>query len=197
MADIAYYTGVATIEICGERPGLREAVEQAKIPNPIVERDSFARKLETIEPRLRTKFEGVWQTYNDTSKKDRVRQAAHSMREVLSEFLQVLSPDDDVKRAEWWKSETNDGRPSQRQRVKYVIIQDGKKILFSDEDVSLIDVLMNDARNRYEDLNKIAHARNPDAEQRFPLLESYIQNCQTIMTKILELRERHLKASLF
>jgi hypothetical protein len=59
--------------------------------------------------------------------------------------------------------------------------------------MQLIDALMNNARQRYKDLNRIVHARNEEAEEDFPLLESYIDSCQTNMTKILELREKFFK----
>jgi hypothetical protein len=197
MSDIAYFTGVAALQIDQDNPDLKDAVEQARKQNPTEERWAFAEKLKTIEPRLCSKFEGMWQTLSDITKKDRHRQAAHSMREVLSEFLQVLSPDDEVKKAGWWKPETQNGKPSQRQRVKYAIIGAEKQPFLSDEDLNLIDALMNDARDRYEKLNEIAHARMQKAEELFPLLESYIENCQTLMAKILELREKHLKAIRF
>jgi hypothetical protein len=193
MCGIAYDTGVAALKVFQDNRPLREAVEQAKRPNPIEERNAFAEKLKKIELRLCTKFEGMWQTLSDPTKKDRYRQAATSMREVMSDFQQILSPDEEVKKAKWFKPERTNGMPTQRQRVKYAIIGAGQQELVSDEDVKLIDALMNDARDRYEDLNKILHARKDEVEEDFPLLESYIESCQTNMIKILELREKFFK----
>ena len=117
------------------------------------------------------------------------------MREVMSAFQQILAPNEEVKKAKWFEPEIPNGLPTQRQRVKYAIIGAEQQDIVSDEDVQLIDALMNNARDRYEDLNRIVHARNKEAEEDFPLLESYIESCQINMTKILELREKFFKAN--
>jgi hypothetical protein len=196
LAFTAYETGVSVLASSLGSRGLREAVEKAKMPNPITERKALGARLNSIEPRLYEKFEGMWQTLTDTTKRDRFRQAAHSMREVISELLQVLAPEEQVKQAKWWKPETESKKPTQRQRVKYAIIGLAEQPLLSDEDIDLIEALMNDARNRYEDLNEIAHARNQETEDLFPLLESYISTCQRIINDILKLRDEHFRASL-
>jgi hypothetical protein len=110
------------------------------------------------------------------------------MREVLSAFQHILAPDEEVIKAQWFQPERENGLPTQRQRVKYAIIGAEQQDMVADEDVKLIDKLMKNARDRYEDLNRIEHARNREAKEDFPLLESYIESCQINMTKILELR---------
>ncbi len=193
MCGVAYDTGVVALKLFQDNIALQEAVEEAKNPNPIMERNAFAEKLRKIDPRLATIFEGMWQTLSDSTKKDRYRQAASSMIEVISVFEHILSPDDKVRKAKWWKPDSKDGKPTQRQRVKYAIIGAERQTSIPDEDVELINSLMDDARDRYKDLSKITHARKEEAEELFPLLESYIESCQINMTKILELREKFFK----
>ena len=193
MRVVAASLGKATLQIYRGDKKIEEALEVLKLPSPIEEREKIGEKLRSIEKRLYEKYEGMWQTLLDETKKDRYRQASHSMREVMSDFLQILAPDEEVKKVKWWKVETENGKPSQRQRVKYAIIGLQEETELPEEDITLIENLMNDARNRYKDLNEIAHARDRETEELFPLLESYIGSCQKIIEDILILREKYRK----
>jgi hypothetical protein len=64
-------------------------------------------KLKVIKPELADKLEGAWQTLYDSSKVDRFRQAATSIRELMSDVLQILAPDKKVKAMPWFKPETD------------------------------------------------------------------------------------------
>jgi len=193
MRVVAAGLGKAALQIYRGDKKIEEALEVLKLPSPVEERERVGEKLRSIEERLYEKYEGMWQTLLDETRKDRYRQASHSMREVMSEFLEILAPDEEVKKAKWWKVETKNGKPSQKQRVKYAIIGLQEESGLPDEDINLIENLMIDARNRYKSLNKIAHARDPEAEELFPLLESYIGSCQKIIEDILTLREKYKK----
>lgn len=193
MRVVAAGLGKAALQIYRGDKKIEEALEVLKLPSPAEERERVGEKLRSIEERLYEKYEGMWQTLQDDSKKDRYRQASHSMREVISDFLQILVPEEEVKKAKWWKVETENGKPSQRQRVKYAIIGLQEETELPEENITLIENLMNDARNRNKDLNKIAHARDEETEELFPLLESYIGSCQKIIEDILTLREKYRK----
>lgn len=95
-----------------------------KIREPTV-RDreiKLSSKLSEIDNRLATKLEGAWQTLHDVSKADRFLQAASSARELISDLLHLLSPDDQVKAVPWFKKETERGDPTHRQRARYAML---------------------------------------------------------------------------
>lgn len=47
----------------------------------------------------------------------------HQVRETLATVLRILASDDAVKAMAWFKPETDDGKPSQRQRVRFILQQ--------------------------------------------------------------------------
>jgi hypothetical protein len=172
-----------------DHPKIGPVIDQAQFPSPTEQREEISAELKDIQPRLAEKFDGAWKTLNEKTNPDRFRQAAHSMREVLSESVQILAPDEDVAKAGWFKK-SGEKKPTQRQRVKFAIIGNRKEETIAEEDIDTITRLMDDARNRYKELNKIAHAREKEAEKLFPLTESYLSSCQEIIKTILELREK-------
>lgn len=82
-------------------------------------RAELSAELSEIESRLATKLEGAWQTIYDLSKDDRFLQAASSIRELISDVLHSVAPDDQVKTTQWFTKETESGNPTQRQRARY------------------------------------------------------------------------------
>jgi hypothetical protein len=46
---------------------------------------------------------------------------AHLVREALATTLRTLAPDNDVKAMVWFKPESQDGRPTHKQRVRYIL----------------------------------------------------------------------------
>lgn len=148
-------------------------------------------KLATIEPRLETKLHGAWQTLNDTSKEDRFSQAANSAREVISDLLIILAPDDKVVLMHGFKPETENGRPSQRQRARYAIL--GSNTSLSENDLKPIYDLCDNIRDSYRALNPLSHLRNyTDDLQK--MTESIIDEAQIYLLKLLVLRGKYFVA---
>jgi len=115
--------------------GSDEAKEFAKtfdIPTPYDNQRDLGSKLSEIDMRLKTKLDGAWQTLKDRSKKDRFLQATSSMRDLISDTLQVLAPDEVIVRRPWFKPETDDGRPSHRQRARYAMVGKNDAIEYPD-----------------------------------------------------------------
>lgn len=75
-------------------------------------------RLSEIGKELSAKLNGAWETLRNSSNDDRVSQASHSARELISDILLRLAPDESVMEMEWFKPDTPNGRPTQRQRAK-------------------------------------------------------------------------------
>lgn len=148
-------------------------------------------KLSEIDNRLATKLEGAWQTLHDVSKADRFLQAASSARELISDLLHLLSPDDQVKAMPWFKKETESGNPTQRQRARYAML--GQNNVLGDDELRAIYTLSDDIRDAYTKLNKIAHLRNYNTDLQ-KLTESLIDQCQIYLLQLLKMRSTYFKA---
>lgn len=148
-------------------------------------------KLSEIDNRLATKLEGAWQTLHDVSKADRFLQSASSSRELISDLLHLLCPDEQVKAMPWFKEETASGNPTQRQQARYAML--GQNNALGDEELQVIYTLSDDIRDAYTKLNKIAHLRNYDADLQ-KLTESLVDQCQIYLLELLKMRDAYFKA---
>ncbi len=146
--------------------------------------------LKKIEARLATKLEGAWYTLNDTANEDRFSQAANSARELISDLLITMAPDDKVQSTRWFKSESENGKPTQRQRAKYVIL--GSNESLTDDILKPIDELSQNVRDSYEKLNPIAHQRDYTKSLQ-ALSESIIDSVQIYLLELLKLRGIYFK----
>jgi hypothetical protein len=174
-------------------PKIGELIEELELPSPFEKRKDLESDLRKIKKQLADMYVGAWQTIGDTSKQDRFSQAANSMRNLLSQLLDILAPPEKVKKADWYKPELNEEtkkirkKPTQRSRAKYAIMGERSKETLDEEDLKMITVLMDDARNAYEFLSNPAHARN---EEIFTFTKSYMERCEEVIRSILELRKR-------
>lgn len=66
-------------------------------------------------------FDASIASLNNKEDKLRYNNFAYSIRELSRHFLHNLSPDDQLKACKWFKPETEDGKPSRHQRIKYAI----------------------------------------------------------------------------
>lgn len=80
------------------------------------------------------------------------------LRELYGHTLQMVAPDDDVKSCGWFSPETQDGRPSRRQRIRFGI-QGG----MSDEAVSALGIESDEIHGEMlaviDQLSKYTHVR--------------------------------------
>lgn len=174
-------------------PKIGELIEALELPSLFEKRKELESDLRKINERLADMYVGAWQTIRDMSKQDRFRQAAHSMRDLLSQFLDILAPPEKVKKADWYKPEWDEERnkirekPTQGLRAKYAIMGERSEKTLGEEDLKLITVLMDDTRKAYAVLSGQAHARN---EEISTLTDSYMERCEAVIRSILELRKR-------
>jgi len=184
LVDISRFTWKRVI---ARYPAVADLHRELELPTKHGKRNKLEDELRKIDERFANMFVGAWQTLKDESKQDRWRQASHSMRDLLSQFLDFLAPPDEVRKAEWYSTEHKSSKPTQRQRAKYAIVGKRSETLLNEIDLKMIDVLMNDTRKAYNDLSGIAHARN---EEAIDFTESYMERCEEVISAILDLRKR-------
>jgi DNA-binding PadR family transcriptional regulator len=78
--------------------------------------DALDQQLRAIGPHFVEMRRGAWRAAHSTQP-DAIRQGAHSGRELVSQVLQRLAPDEEVKRQPWFSGD----RVTRRQRARLVI----------------------------------------------------------------------------
>lgn len=66
-------------------------------------------------------FESAIHNLNDKENKLRYNNFAYSIRELSRHFLHRLAPEENVIACDWFKVETENGKPTRTQRIKYAI----------------------------------------------------------------------------
>ena len=85
---------------------------------------------------------------------------AHEIREILTNLLRTLAPDKEVESQFWFKSETKDGKPTQRQRVRYILQSRGVNSTKREvvEKVDILDEMIGElVRSTYSRASDAAH----------------------------------------
>lgn len=106
---------------------------------------------------------GYQQVHKDIADDSRIswRGPADEIREVLRELLEALAPDDDVKKASWYKQEPNAEGPTQAQRARFALEQraaQSHRINATQETVNLVEQSVSRlVRKTYQRANNAAH----------------------------------------
>lgn len=171
-----------------EKPEFKAIEAKYKAPKPIERKSEIADKLNAIYPKIKDMFISAWQAFLDESKTRDIIYPAHAMREVLSEFLFVLAPDEKVKRKDWCK--LFNGKPTQASRIRFAIFgnreHDENDFIFKP-----VKDLMKRERILYQKLNKYAHFRKDPLPLNYRTnLEIYLATLQNIIGSILDKREK-------
>ena len=167
-------------------PKIGELIEVLELPSPFEKRKELESDLRKIDERLADMYEGAWQTLMDKSKLDRYRQTAHSMRDVITNLLNLLAPHEEVKRAEWYEQISATNQVTRRQRVKYAIMGGKTEKTIDEKDLEEINNLAKDTNDVYHDLSEF---HSIDAEGEI-LIESYMDRSVSVIYLILKLRKR-------
>lgn len=180
--------GFAYYETQKLAPGFKEIESQIKSQKPIERKDEMAKRLENISPKLKSMFNTAWQSYLDESKERDIILPAHAMRELLSEFLQILAPNEKVEKKEWCEW-SKDGKIIHLSRARFAVFGD-KEIDNNDPSFKLLKTLMKDERCLYHNkLSPYAHYRDEELPPNYRLdLEIYLATLQNIMMSILDMR---------
>ena len=173
----------------------RELVAELNLPTPKENQGVLSPKLQEIEPRLATKLNGAWQTLFDTNKDDRFCQSSSSMRELISDTLQVLAPDSLVRETPWFRRNDPNRRPTQTERAYYAIV--GSNASIEPKDVKSAEDLAKSIRDSYKGLNKYTHERGDHAgvapEEIENQLVSVFNQTQIYILEILRMRQKFFK----
>lgn len=170
-------------------PEIEELIREQDLPSPFEKWQELKSELEKINTKLASMFEGAWQTLMDKSKQDRYRQAAHSMRDVITNLLNLLAPHEEVKQAEWYKQISTKNQATRPQRVKYAIMGGKPEKEIDEKDVEEIDNLAKDTDDVYSYLSKF-HSIDIEGEI---LIESYMNRSVDVICLILKLRKNFFK----
>lgn len=148
-------------------------------------------ELTVINPRLSVKLNGAWETLYDRSKQDRFLQAASSARDLISDLLEIMAPDCEVKAMDWFiPNPQTKGRPTQKQRARFAIL--GKNKTIREEELRTIYELEDSIRESYEKLSPIVHLRKYEEDLQRQT-ESLIDQCQIYLLQLLTLREKYFE----
>ena len=117
--------------------------------------------LKDISPELNNSFV---QVISDLHENKRISWAgtAHELREIISNTLRILAPNELITKEDWYNREKDSEGPTQKQRVKYILRQKGAGKREGDviEQIVTIDDLI-------QDLVRSVYNRASDAAHRF------------------------------
>jgi hypothetical protein len=108
-------------------------------------------------------FDASLASLNEKGNKLRYNNFAYSIRELSRHFLHRLAPEDKIINCSWYKKETEDGRPTRSQRIKYAI-QGGitDELLEKWEfDIEELGETIKEIKTTIDSLSKYTHI-NPD-----------------------------------
>ena len=149
-------------------------------------KEELKEKVKLIKKELSSEVDISWSTYHSATNQAELKQAAHSMREALSTFLQILSPDENIINSSWYEK-PEDTKISQKQRIRYAIAEN--KLLDENSEIfKQIIRLEDEGRNLYQRLSTLAHYRKDEISGMKEELGTYLDFCQEIMLGILNLR---------
>jgi len=165
--------------------------ERLKAPTTLDRKRELNEKLRKFDPFFSSKLEGAWQTFHDSSKADRISQAATSFRELITNILNNFAPYEKVEHSFWFEPEKDsEGKTTRKQRIRYSMMGNNKEIegIVFDMIIELVDNLFNE----FDKLNKITHIQKFESDLEIRT-ENAMDQCQIHLLKLLDLRELYFK----
>jgi isoleucyl-tRNA synthetase len=109
------------------------------------------------------------QIYKDLQDSERVSWSgtAHEIREVLTNLLRLLAPDEKVTSESWYQQVKNTSGPTQKHRVKYILLNRsaGSKERAVVKQVTKLDEMIEDlVRSTYKRASDAAHRHKTKSE---------------------------------
>ncbi len=143
-------------------------------------------KMETIStllrfspPRLVWNRQGAWQTFRSQSV-DRISQATNSMREVLRQLLDILGPEEKVKKAYWYVAPKNGSPVHRKMRIRYALAGENPDV--SKSTLEMINSLSDSVDTIYAKLSAQTHA---ERKGEYILAEGCLKACEAIIMLVL------------
>jgi len=135
--------------------------------------------LTKLDPELERKRLGAWQVL-ESGMADRHSQAANSMREILRQFLQKLSPDYHVVQAPWYYKPKQGSPVTRPMRVRYAL--GGTSVSVSESTLKQVNTLAAAADATYARLSEQAHKRKAGQDNT---TRAYLTACESLMELIV------------
>ena len=131
--------------------------------------------LEGIDPELESKRAGAWRAL-ESNLPDSLSQASHSMREVLRQLLEKLSPPSQVELSPWYQK-PKDGPPITRpMRIRYAIA--GPSPIPSESTLAFINAMSEAISAMYAKLSAETHgAKRP----KISTIRMYLNSCEALI----------------
>lgn len=149
-----------------------------------LQEDLLDELLNNIDPNLTNIRKGAWQTLLSDSP-DALRQAFHSMRELVREVFEQIAPDGQVQAAPWYRKPDNGAPVTRKQRVRFAL--SGNTEDYSQSNMqTLIDFwqIIDDGVDRiYAQLSSIAHGK------RTQTAEAYLRIAENLLILVLSNRK--------
>jgi hypothetical protein len=131
--------------------------------------------LEQISPDLESKRAGAWQAL-ESGTQDGPAQAAHSMRELLSQVLDNLAPSESVQKAPWYKKPKQDPAVTRAMKIRYAIT--AASDVESESTFSLINGISEAVNAMYAKLSAESHSRT---RLKISKVRMYLSACEAII----------------
>ncbi len=170
------------------RPYLQEAmidVMKARSVRRLVLSDTERRILNTLEKMLPTTASSYEQVLEDIAAGKRVswRGTGTELREVLREVMDHLAPDGDVMAVPGFKLEPDLKRPSQKQKVRYILKARKRAVGVAEASVETVEEgIASLARSTYQRGSATTHASTDGTEVR--KLKNYVD---ALLVELLEI----------
>lgn len=145
--------------------GMRSHISSPSLPATDLFQPRIKLCLEKAKPQFGQAYQQIITDINDENRVSFVG-TIHELRELIASLLRYLAPDEEVEKNDWYKLEQNAKRPTQRQRVRYIMEQKQQRDRKSAEKhFSELDSFVTElVRDTYEDASKGAH--NHDRNHR-------------------------------
>lgn len=153
------------------RESIRQIVDVSDPPPPPPvqeKRTSIYQALKDLSPALASSYAQVRVDLEDEERTSWAG-SAHEIREMVATILRLLAPDDDVVLQSWYKQDVGTVGPTQKQRVKYILLrnQGGSKREGVLSEIDIIEQMTADlVRSTYSRASDAAHRMKGRAEAR-------------------------------
>lgn len=171
-------------------------INKVNLYSPVFKRDDLKEKLKIINKKLEEMLNSAWDLLLSSGIRRGSIFPAHAIREFLSEFLQVIDPNDDIKKMNWclFSKKNRKGKPTQKARVVYTILGKNKEFCWEDDHFKPIIQIAKKYRELMIKVQSKAHLRSEQiSEDLNSKLRNYLKLAENYIEKILRLRDIYQK----
>lgn len=159
---------------------VKEYVSQEEILS--AKDEAIANFLISVNPDLDKKRQGAWDAFRGSSR-DKLPQAAHSMREVLRLLIDQLAPDTQVEKASWYKKPKKGDGITRAMKIRYTL--SGSLSQRNRNDEGLILGLVDVVNAAYAKLSTEAHTLPTSLPEKVKVV---LETCEHIIVLIKTFR---------